>query len=70
TVCFATLRTGVPVEQLASALPVIRKKYLSAQEAKTLDFHVLPLSDLSHNPQYGGESPYLILYALIIVGLF
>jgi ABC-type antimicrobial peptide transport system permease subunit len=70
TVCFVTLREGTPVGKLADALPAISRKYMNVQEAKTYDFHVLPLRDLSHNPQYGGESPYLILYALTIVGFF
>lgn len=70
TVCFAVLREGVAVEQLTRVLPVLSRNYLNAQEAKTFDFHALPLRDLSHNPQYGGESPYLILYALMLVGFF
>ncbi|MBD2699206.1 ABC transporter permease [Spirosoma sp. BT702] len=70
TVCFVTLREGTPLAQLTNVLPAIRQKYLRTEEAKALDFHVLPLRDLSHNPQYGGESPYMILYVLIAVGLF
>ncbi|ADB40620.1 ABC transporter permease [Spirosoma linguale] len=70
TVCFVTLRQGTPVERLLDAFPVIRKKYLTTPEAKKLDFHAIPLPDLEHMPQYGGRSPGLILYTLIIVGLF
>ncbi|MCX6214262.1 ABC transporter permease [Spirosoma sp.] len=70
TVCFVTLRQGTPVERLLDAFPVIRKKYLTTSEAKKLDFHAIPLPDLEHMPQYGGRSPGLILYTLIIVGLF
>ncbi|MBD2751604.1 ABC transporter permease [Spirosoma validum] len=70
TMCFVTLRQGTSVEQLASVFPGIRQKYLNTQEAKKLDFHALPLDDLNHNPQYGGQAPRPILYALIAVGLF
>ncbi|GAB3990853.1 ABC transporter permease [Spirosoma daeguense] len=70
TVSFVTLREGTPLSQLTNVLPGIRQKYLRTEKAKALDFHVLPLSDLSHNSQYGGESPYMILYVLIGVGLF
>ncbi|AUD03363.1 ABC transporter permease [Spirosoma pollinicola] len=70
TVCFVTLREGTPVERLLDAFPGIQKKYLTAPEAKKLDFHAIPLPDLDHLPQYGGRSPKAILYALIIVGLF
>ena len=67
--CFVTLRAGTPVEQLTSVFSVIKKKYMTAKEASMFDFHALPLSDLSHNPQYGGHAPRPILYALIIVGI-
>jgi putative ABC transport system permease protein len=70
TLCFVALREGTPVERLTSTFPAIRQKYLAAQEAKLFDFHALPLSDLNHNPQYGGRAPRPILYALIIVGVF
>jgi cell division protein FtsX len=70
TMCFVTLREGTSPEQLTSAFPAIQRKYMSREEAKNLDFHALPLSELDHNPQYGGRTPRPILYALIIVGLF
>ncbi len=69
TMCFVALRPGVPADALAAVFPAISRKYLNAQEAKTLDFHALPLSELNHNPQYGGHAPRPILYALILVGL-
>ena len=61
-IVWAALRSGLRVT------PVNR--YLTTAEAKKLDFHAIPLPDLDHLPQYGGRSPKLILYALIIVGLF
>ncbi len=70
TVCFATLREGTPVERLLDAFPLIRQKYLTSQESKKLDFHAIPLSESDHIPQYGGRSPKLILYALVLIGLF
>ncbi|GAB3263940.1 ABC transporter permease [Larkinella harenae] len=70
TLCFVALREGTPVERLAQAFPTIGQKYLSKQDARLLDFHALPLSDLNHNPQYGGSAPRPILYALIVVGVF
>ncbi|RRA99981.1 ABC transporter permease [Larkinella rosea] len=70
TLCFVALREGTPVERLTSTFSIIRRNYLAAQEAKRLDFKALPLSDLNHNPQYGGHAPRPILYALIIVGVF
>ena len=70
TMCFVSLREGVAPQRLSDALVAIGKKYLTTREAKRLNFHVLPLSDLNHNPQYGGTAPRPILYALIIVGLF
>ncbi|WP_460670195.1 ABC transporter permease [Larkinella ripae] len=68
--CFVALREGAPVERLTSAFPAIRRTYLTAPDAKLLDFKALPLSDLNHNPQYGGHAPRPILYAMIIVGVF
>ncbi|RRB11912.1 FtsX-like permease family protein [Larkinella knui] len=70
TLCFVALREGASAAQLARAFAAIRRKYLAAPEAKRFDFRALPLSDLNHNPQYGGHAPRPILYALIIVGLF
>ncbi|UFH54248.1 ABC transporter permease [Spirosoma sp. KNUC1025] len=70
TVCFASLRPGTPVDRLVKGLSAIRQKYLNPQEAKKLDFHALTLDDLNHNPQYGGQAPRPILYALVVVGLF
>ncbi|GAB4014151.1 ABC transporter permease [Spirosoma migulaei] len=70
TMCFVALRQGVAPQQLSDALVATGKKYLTTKDAKLLDFHALPLSDLNHNPQYGGTAPRPILYALIIVGLF
>ncbi|GAA4455066.1 ABC transporter permease [Nibrella saemangeumensis] len=68
--CFVTLREGTPVGRLQDALPAIRQKYMSPQEAKAFDFHVLPLTELSHDPKYGGPAHRPILYALMAVGLF
>ncbi|WP_421827392.1 ABC transporter permease [Larkinella sp.] len=68
--CFVTLRKGASVARLTQAFPTIRRKYLAGPEAKRLDFRALPLSDLNHNPQYGGHAPRSILYALIILGVF
>lgn len=70
TVCFVTLQEGVNVQRLADALVATGRKYLTSNDAKRLDFHALPLSELNHNPQYGGTAPRPILYALILVGLF
>lgn len=70
TLCFVALREGTPVDRLVETFPIIRRKYMAAQEAKLLYFHALPLSDLNHNPQYGGNAPRPILYALVIVGVF
>ncbi|GAB3798934.1 ABC transporter permease [Spirosoma humi] len=70
TVCFVTLREGTPVERLLDTFPVIQRKYLTKPEAKKLAFHAIPLPELDHMPQYGGRSPKLILYVLIVVGLF
>ncbi|MFD1145227.1 ABC transporter permease [Larkinella insperata] len=70
TLCFVALREGTPVERLVQTFPTVRRKYMAAQEAKLLNFHALPLSDLNHNPQYGGRAPRPILYALIMVGVF
>ena len=70
TMCFVALREGTSPQRLADALVATGKKYLTTKDAKLLDFHALPLSDLNHNPQYGGTAPRPILYALIIVGLF
>ena len=70
TLCFVALRTGTPVQRLTDALVATGRKYLTSKDAKLLNFHVLPLSDLAHNPQYGGYAPRPILYALILVGLF
>lgn len=68
--CFVALREGTPVERLSQIFPTIRRKYMSEPEAKRLDFRALPLSDLTHNPQYGGHASRPILYALTIVGVF
>ncbi|MVM32566.1 FtsX-like permease family protein [Spirosoma sp. HMF4905] len=68
--CFVALREGTVPQRLADALVATGHKYLKTKDAKLLDFHALPLSDLNHNPQYGGTAPRPILYALIIVGLF
>jgi len=70
TLCFVALREGAPLERLASVLTGIGKKYLSAEDARHFEFHALPLSELNHNPRYGGRAPLPILYALILVGLF
>ncbi len=70
TMCFVALREGVAPQRLTDALVATGKKHLTTREAKLLNFHALPLSDLNHNPQYGGTAPRPILYALIIVGLF
>ncbi len=69
SMCFLTLREGTPVDRLLNVFPAIEKKYLSAQEAKTFEFHAIPLGELDHDPQHGGRSPRPILYALILVGL-
>ena len=69
SMCFLTLREGTPLTQLLNAFPIIQKKYLNAEEAKTLEFRAIPLGELDHDPQHGGRTPRPILYALIIVGL-
>lgn len=68
--CFVALRQGTPVEQLQDALLPVRQKYMSPEEARAFDFHVLPLSELSHDPKYGGPAHRPVLYALMAVGLF
>ncbi|CCH57065.1 protein of unknown function DUF214 [Fibrisoma limi BUZ 3] len=65
--CFVLLRDGVPAEQLSNAIPGIRRKYYSPNDAAIFDFHVLPLDELNH--QRSGMAPRPISYALIAVGL-
>ncbi|MBC8153391.1 MAG: ABC transporter permease, partial [Bacteroidetes bacterium] len=69
SMCFLTLREGVPLHQLLGAFPVIEEKYLNAEEARAFEFHAIPLGELDHDPQHGGRTPRPLLYALIIVGV-
>ena len=69
SMCFLTLREGTPLKRLLDVFPAIEKKYLKAEEAKSFDFKAIPLGELDHDPEHGGRSPRLILYALIVVGL-
>ncbi|MDB5243307.1 MAG: hypothetical protein JWP57_3932 [Spirosoma sp.] len=69
SMCFLTLREGTPFMQLLNAFPAIQKKYLNAEQAKTLEFCAIPLGELDHDPVHGGRTPRPILYSLIIVGL-
>lgn len=67
--CFVVLRDGASPRQLTAALSQVHGKYLSAGEARLLDFKALPLSELNHNTQYGGAVPRAILYILIAIGI-
>ncbi|PWV56080.1 ABC transporter permease [Chitinophaga sp. S165] len=67
--CFVALRNGASPQQLTKALSQVHGKYLSAGEAKLLDFKALPLSELNHNTQYGGAVPRPLLYILIAIGV-
>ena len=67
SMCFVLLRPGADPQQLSRALPAIRQKYLSKDDAAHFDYHVLPLEDLNH--ERSGMAPRAILYALIAVGL-
>jgi putative ABC transport system permease protein len=65
--CFVRLREGTDPILLQQSLPLIRRKYLSANEANQFDYQVLPLAELNH--QRSGIAPRPVLYALIGVGV-
>lgn len=69
SLCFVTLKPEQSIGQLQHALRTINQQYLSAEQARLLHFQALPLSELSHNAQYGGTVPRPLLYVLMVIGI-
>lgn len=69
SLCFVTLKPEQSIGQLENALRTINQQYLSSEQARSLHFQALPLSELSHNTQYGGTVPRPLLYVLIVIGI-
>ncbi|HJT72667.1 MAG TPA: ABC transporter permease, partial [Chitinophaga sp.] len=69
SMCFVVMRKNAGSPALQEAINTTRQKYLSAEQAKTFDFHPLPLSELGYNMRYGGTVPRPLLYTLAIIGI-
>jgi ABC-type antimicrobial peptide transport system permease subunit len=65
--CFVRLHEVAELGLLVKTLPVIRQKYLPAEEVAHYDYQVLPLAELNH--ERSGTAPRPILYALVGIGV-
>ncbi|WP_186774594.1 ABC transporter permease [Chitinophaga pinensis] len=69
SLCFVAMKPQQTMGQLQQALQKINQQYLSAEQTSLLHFQALPLSELSHNTQYGGTVPRPLLYVLTVIGI-
>lgn len=65
--CFVVLPAGISPQQPERRFPEFVKKH--HEDFKAWEHHLQPLSDMYFNPDYGGDVPKNLLWALAIVGL-
>ncbi|MCB0530662.1 MAG: ABC transporter permease [Lewinellaceae bacterium] len=66
--CFVVLPEGLQPKQIEQGFPAFEKKY--HEKSDEWSYKLQPLKDMHFNPDYGGDVPKTMLFALAIVGLF
>ncbi len=68
--CFVLLKPGVTKATVEAAFPTLVKKYYDADDAKTTQFKLQPLSDIHFDTNFDGYIDKKYLWALSCIGFF